>query len=259
MIAAAWLIAATLTAVPMPPAKPEARRPAAIFVTPFPKPPRPAAEQFAVVEPSLTAPAAVPQPVARPARFSSRGQSLLPGVGEGPIGAVCQDPRLEGRVLTDIVSANRPCGVLQPVRISRAGGIPLSTPATLNCPTARRFADWLSGVAEPAVREELGKGISSVWVMGSYSCRTRNNQPGARISEHARGRAIDVGGLTLSDGSRITVRDDWGKGAKGAALTRMHRQSCGLFQTVLGPDSDVHHKNHFHFDTAQRPGEPFCR
>ena len=33
----------------------------------------------------------------------------------------------------------------------------------------------------------------------------------------------------------------------------------GGFGTVLGPESDQFHQDHFHFDTARHRGGPYCR
>ncbi|MEM8699462.1 MAG: extensin family protein, partial [Pseudomonadota bacterium] len=52
---------------------------------------------------------------------------------------------------------------------------------------------------------------------------------------------------------------DWNRGAAGRFLATTHAQACGLFHTVLGPKSDALHRDHFHFDTAQRGGRPYCR
>ena len=43
------------------------------------------------------------------------------------------------------------------------------------------------------------------------------------------------------------------------AMRKMHRTACGPFGTVLGPDSDRFHRDHFHFDTAKYRSGPFCR
>jgi hypothetical protein len=90
--------------------------------------------------------------------------------------------------------------------------------------------------------------------MGDYACRGRNNQPGQRLSEHGRGRAVDVGGLTLVDGSQISVLADW----PGRGLREMHAAACGPFSTVLGPEANAFHRNHLHLDTARGRG-PYCR
>lgn len=172
---------------------------------------------------------------------------------------VCRDPRLAGAVIPPIGDLGAPCGITHPVRLTAVSGVAFDTPATLDCPTARRVAHWLTGVAEPLARQHFGSRIVEVDVMGSYSCRTRNNRPGGRISEHAMGRAIDVGGFRLADGRRISVREDWGRGAEGKFLGALHRHSCGLFMTVLGPAADRFHHDHFHLDTARRNGDTYCR
>lgn len=171
---------------------------------------------------------------------------------------LCEDPRLEGEVIAPVSGHIAACGISAPVRVTAISGIKLSTPAQLNCQTAETFADWLTGVANPLARQDLRSGISNVWVMASYSCRTRNHRAGARLSEHSFGRAIDIGGVTLEDGRRITVLRDWNKGNVGHFLRKISQRACGPFKTVLGPEADRHHLNHFHFDVAQRRST-FCR
>jgi hypothetical protein len=41
-------------------------------------------------------------------------------------------------------------------------------------------------------------------------------------------------------------------------LRRLHRGACGTFGTVLGPDANEAHHNHFHFDLAARKRSAFC-
>jgi hypothetical protein len=40
--------------------------------------------------------------------------------------------------------------------------------------------------------------------------------------------------------------------AESAFLRRLHSGACGTFTTVLGPDANEAHRNHFHFDLATR-------
>jgi hypothetical protein len=40
--------------------------------------------------------------------------------------------------------------------------------------------------------------------------------------------------------------------AEAVFLRRLHRGACGTFSTVLGPDANAAHRNHFHFDLATR-------
>ena len=51
--------------------------------------------------------------------------------------------------------------------------------------------------------------MAALQVAGSYICRTRNNVKGAPISEHGRGKAIDIAAIVLANGTTVTVLDDW--------------------------------------------------
>lgn len=42
-------------------------------------------------------------------------------------------------------------------------------------------------------------------------------------------------------------------------LTRLHKGACGVFTTVLGPEANEAHRNHFHFDLATRRGRAYCQ
>ncbi|MEM1164361.1 MAG: extensin family protein, partial [Pseudomonadota bacterium] len=87
---------------------------------------------------------------------------------------VCKDPRLQGRRVPNVTGPIRGCLIIDPVKVTRVAGIKLSNPATLDCRTARTFANWVTSVADPAARDILGARITNVWIMGTYSCRTRN-------------------------------------------------------------------------------------
>ena len=41
-------------------------------------------------------------------------------------------------------------------------------------------------------------------------------------------------------------------------LLRVHREACGPFTTVLGPEANDAHLDHLHLDLATRKGRPFC-
>ncbi|MCX8508451.1 MAG: extensin family protein, partial [Rhodobacteraceae bacterium] len=70
------------------------------------------------------------------------------------------------------------------------------------------------------------------------------------VSEHGRGRAVDVAAIILANGQAISVLEDWGKGRAGRILKAVRAAACGPFTTVLGPGSDAFHRNHLHMDTA---------
>jgi hypothetical protein len=46
--------------------------------------------------------------------------------------------------------------------------------------------------------------------------------------------------------------------AEATFLRRLHRGACGTFGTVLGPEANEAHRDHFHFDLAARRRNAFC-
>ncbi len=173
-------------------------------------------------------------------------------------GAVCGDRGIRGQAISRIRGRISACGIANPVKITSVDGVALSTPATLDCTTAKALKQWVRTGAKPAVGR-MGGGIKSLRVVAHYACRTRNNQAGAKISEHAKGRAIDIAAINLNNGTSLTVLSDWRTNRKGAVLKRMHKAACGPFGTVLGPNANRHHLDHFHFDTARYRSGTYCR
>jgi hypothetical protein len=87
--------------------------------------------------------------------------------------------------------------------------------------------------------------------IGGLECRTRNHQAGAKISEHARGAALDLRVLTTSAGPKDLTKADE---ATKALRADMKLSACARFTTVLGPGSDSFHADHIHVDMAERRG-----
>lgn len=175
------------------------------------------------------------------------------------IGPVCGSPDIFGIELEDIGSGpGRGCGVDDPVKIFMVSGVALRNQPSVNCDTAQALNSWVSEAAQPAVAD-LKTRIESLHVVADYSCRTRNNVRGARMSEHSRGNALDIAGLKLADGTELTVLKDWGSKAYAGLMQSLHGSACGPFGTVLGPRSDRHHRDHFHFDVASYRSGPYCR
>lgn len=173
-------------------------------------------------------------------------------------GGLCGDPQILGEPAGAVTGSNPACGMSDAVRVTSVAGVALSQPALIRCETAVALRHWVETGAKPALETRKRK-LTELKVAAHYACRTRNHQPGAKISEHGKGRAIDLSAFRMSDGSEITVLDDWGRGGNGKALRSMHRAACGPFGTVLGPGSDGFHEDHFHFDTARHRGGPYCR
>lgn len=47
-------------------------------------------------------------------------------------------------------------------------------------------------------------------------------------------------------------------GGKAAFLHAVHKAACTIFTTVLGPEANKAHKNHFHLDMAERKSASIC-
>jgi hypothetical protein len=164
---------------------------------------------------------------------------------------VCGDPAIIGRQIDPIGSPTQGCGIAEPVQITAIDGITLSQPSTVDCATATALRRWIDEGLRPAFGENRVAGLQ---IAGHYVCRPRNNIRGARISEHGRGKAIDVSAIILGNGQVLTVQDNW-----NSAMRAAYRAGCGIFGTTLGPGSDGYHEDHMHFDTADHRNGAYCR
>jgi Extensin-like protein C-terminus len=146
------------------------------------------------------------------------------------------------------------CGLTRPFNVSALldGAVRFNSTNTLDCPMIAALDAWLGEIVQPAARARFGQPVAEIDSMGAYSCRTMNNQPGGRISEHAFGNAFDIGGFRLADGREISIARDWTRGddQTRAFLQDVHAGACGQFTTVLGPGANIFHYNHIHVDLA---------
>lgn len=165
-------------------------------------------------------------------------------------GSVCGIPSIKGAEMAPILSKVQGCGVEDPVAITSVAGVKLSQTATVDCSIAKALDRWVDEVAQPAFNGNLVE----MQVAAHYICRSRNNIKGAKISEHGKGRAIDISAFVLSNGTVLTVERNYNK-----LLRRIYKAGCSYFMTTLGPGSDGYHENHFHFDTSARKGGAYCR
>lgn len=152
------------------------------------------------------------------------------------------------------------CNKLGTVQLSALAGdrstLGVSNLGPLRCGTAKAFNEWARFGVDRAARQLLGSPIARIETMGSYACR--NVAGTERRSAHARAEAIDVSGFTLADGRRIVLRRDWngGDAATREFLRVIHKSACKRFGTVLGPEYNAAHEDHFHLEGT---GARFCR
>lgn len=173
-------------------------------------------------------------------------------------GAVCGDVSIQGEAVGQVPGRISGCGVENAVRVTSVAGVSLSSKSTMDCGTARALKTWVDGSAKPALSRK-GGGLRQIKVAAHYACRRRNNSKTGKISEHGKGRAIDISAFRMADGSEITVLKGWNARSSRKALRRMHADACGPFGTVLGPKANRFHLDHFHFDTARYRSGSYCR
>ncbi|QDY68427.1 extensin family protein [Qingshengfaniella alkalisoli] len=207
-----------------------------------------------------------PRPTSRPENLKRAATVRAAGFVPAPLptptapkrGALCGDPRLSGAPAAPIPAKMAGCGLDSGVQITAVDGIPLSQVAKIDCVTAVALANWVQGGLKPIVGR-TGGGVAQIKVAAHYVCRPRNNQSGARVSEHGRGRAIDITGFMLRNGAQMNVLTGWNDRSQGKYLKQMHSSACGVFGTVLGPNANAAHRDHFHFDTARYRSGSYCR
>jgi hypothetical protein len=162
--------------------------------------------------------------------------------------------------IADIDKGNG-CFVHNAYEVRSLVGVNFNQPATLNCGVTNVAAQWLENTVQPAAQDAFGERVVKIDVPASYSCRPRNNQRGAKLSEHGMGNAIDVSAFTLESGRRVEVEQGWfGSRDAKSFLRQIRAEACGPFKTVLGPGADSHHKDHLHLDLQRhRSGGAYCR
>ncbi len=261
----AAVVSAGLLASPLPRPRP-ASAAAAVAGSALPQPalPKPAAEQQPQVAfASTSAGAIAPKPRQRRGLFDFLKTSAIQTQPDaaaivGRAGSVCGVPGIKGKTLPPIAAKLHGCGISEPVEVTSVDGIALTPAATLECSAAVALSTWVHTAVKP-VFSGKGGGLEALRVAGSYDCRTRNHMPGARISEHGRGKAIDIAGFILGSGAEVTIQGDYRKGGYAKLLKTVHRAACGPFGTTLGPGSDGLHEDHLHLDTVSYRSGPYCK
>lgn len=182
---------------------------------------------------------------------------------------LAETPPVETPTLKAIGALDGPddaCGTKHAFSLSATptGLVALTPEATLSCPMIPALDRFVETAVQPEAEAAFGSRVTSLQVAASYVCRGRNGRRGARISEHALANAVDISVFRLADGREITVTDGWnGAPEESAFLHAVHKRACETFTTVIGPDGDRHHQDHFHLDLARRSasgdGYRYCK
>lgn len=140
---------------------------------------------------------------------------------------------------------------------TRLDRFPLApAPPSTTCAAAIALELWRKDGVEPEARAIFGSGVARIEHLGAFSCRRMYGREEGAWSEHATGNAIDIAGLVLKDGTRVSVLADWNgqDPNKVLFLRRIRDGACRAFSTVLSPEYNAAHRDHLHFDMAGRWG-----
>lgn len=202
----------------------------------------PASQEAAATETEDDAPEgdAVPDGIATRERVY---QTACPAVLSGEVVADIAPPESDGQ-----------CGIRSPLAIEAldvgSGPVEVTGGAEINCPMATALRDWAQEVSAYA-EAVLGSPLAGLTSGPGYTCRLRNNAETGFVSEHGFGNAMDVLAFTLEDGRTFSVLDTWADAPESLEEDFMafaHSAACGKFTTVLGPEANAAHANHFHLD-----------
>jgi hypothetical protein len=107
----------------------------------------------------------------------------------------------------------------------------------------QREVEWRKSLTRTAEFQRLGRGTDGTEQPARSRRGDRERTADAKaVTPAAVGK--DAGGTLVSP--------------EAAFLRRLHKGACGTFGTVLGPDANEAHRNHFHFDLAARKRSAFC-
>ena len=141
-----------------------------------------------------------------------------------------------------------PCGFYNALTLDQSA-LPYNATLSMTCAQTAALVVWERRALVERAQQYFEAPPVRVLTYGSFSCRRLYGRETGRYSQHASGNAIDVYGVEFADGKRITVSQNWGEETpEGAFLKDLRDDSCRIFGTVLGPEYNKAHADHFHLD-----------
>lgn len=155
------------------------------------------------------------------------------------------------------------CGIEKPIIVKQPlPGIALSDSSPLRCEAALALSHWLKDTVQPAIKVAFpDRKLTGVRNAPSYACRKRNHAETGKISEHAKGNALDIIALEFDKGEPIEMKPKAEDPTMEGAFQRTATAgACLHFRTVLSPGSDATHEDHLHLDVLERKEDyRYCR
>jgi len=140
------------------------------------------------------------------------------------------------------------CGIQGAIRVKK-DLTDWSRATLMACGLENSLYDFESRVLQPVAQKHFHQNVKRILNMGAYNCRNEKSEHADRLSQHALGKAIDVSGFELEDGTSLSVLKDWsGKGDRSDFLHEVAKGACGVFSVVITPNQNALHRDHIHMD-----------
>lgn len=260
--------------VPVPQPKPEQQDAAP---APAPSPAEKKAEETPVPPPAentVPKPEEKPEPAAKPDEPKKEEEKKPEEPPRDPVKAenpeelkACiaelKELGAQFKELAPIPGEEEGCGIASPLELSTViPGIKLEPEGTMRCEAALALSRWAKNVVVPTAKMALpDRNVTAFGNASTYICRNRNSASAGKISEHAKGSAVDIATITFDKGEALVMkpRDEDGT-MEGAFQRTITTAACLFFRTVLSPGSDATHQDHLHMDVLERKGGYlYCR
>lgn len=125
-------------------------------------------------------------------------------------------------------------------------------PVSTRCSIALRLYMWERHTVQPAAEAHLGVNVDQLEHFSSYSCRRIRTVrgDGPEMSSHATASAIDISGVVLTNGRRLTLASGWNAPNPGEQRfwRALRDGACDWFRGVLSPSYNQLHADHFHLE-----------
>ncbi|WCJ61801.1 extensin family protein [Agrobacterium tumefaciens] len=169
----------------------------------------------------------------------------------------------EFKKLEPIRDEEQGCGIEAPIDLSVVlPGIKLEPSGTMRCETALALSRWTKEMMLPAAALAMpDRKVTAIANASTYICRNRNSAETGKISEHAKGNAVDISTIAFDKGEPLVMKPRGEDGTPEGAFQRtITAAACLFFRTVLSPGSDATHQDHLHLDVLERKGGYlYCR
>ncbi|MGV1914819.1 extensin family protein [Rhizobium sp. 22-785-1] len=155
------------------------------------------------------------------------------------------------------------CGIAAPLEVTAVlPGIKLEPKGTMRCEAALALSRWTKDVVLPTAKIAMpDRQVTAFGNASTYICRNRNSAATGKMSEHAKGNAVDIATMTFDKGEPLVMKPRAEDGTMEGAFQRsITTAACLFFRTVLSPGSDATHQDHLHLDVLERKGGYlYCR